>query len=73
MSSSKVCLIILIKIPFYTIRKTSGNMVSLPMRSASPYQCPFFFFGNIIYEATNQIFPILGNIYFEATRSPTRR
>ena len=26
------------------------------------------FFGNIIYEATNQIFPILGNIYYEATR-----
>ena len=28
-----------------------------------------FSFGNIIYEATNQIFPTLGNIYYEATRS----
>ena len=26
-------------------------------------------FGNIIYEATNQIFPVLGNIYYEATRA----
>jgi len=27
-------------------------------------------FGNIIYEATNQFFPVLGNIYYEATRGP---
>ncbi len=27
-----------------------------------------FFFGNIIYEATNLKFPILGNIFYEAIR-----
>ena len=28
-----------------------------------------FSFGNIIYDATNQIFPVLGNIYFDAIRT----